>query len=128
MRRREEEERILGLMGSCVSLSFAEGAQCPPAGDPDVWRCGIRHPHQDVHCEFSALHFSIGLVSQPHQGTPVFVAPLACASHSAVMVSHILPRNLCSRISLQSLDCRPDCFSVPWPELYCCPLPVLGLN
>lgn len=39
-------------MCHCVSLSFAEGAQCPPAGGADVWRCGIHHPHQDIHCEF----------------------------------------------------------------------------
>jgi len=102
MRRREEEERILGLMGSCVSLSFAEGAQCPPAGDPDVWRCGIRHPHQDVHCEFSALHFSIGLVSQPHQGTPVFVAPLACCDGFPHPSQESLQQNLSAEPGLPS--------------------------
>lgn len=51
---------------------------------------------------------------------------LACASHSAVTVSHSLPRNACSKVSLQvphnAEMPHPACFFLQWAKPYCCPL------
>lgn len=74
------------------------------------------------------LNFFIDLDSEPHQGTILSVKTLglACASHSAVIVSHSVSGHPWSSRSLQGL-CDvgmppPACGFVQRPEPHCCPL------